>query len=179
MNKKILTSAVLGVAGLALASTIPASAVDPKTADIHVTISESLTLTLSNSNINLALGDGTLKTDAITVSGSTNSAAGYKISVRAKETYTYLKHASTSVTENIPAISGSIAKASFPTNGWGYSADANTFKGITTSDVVLFSTTANGTTNHTFTAGVRTPASTVAGDYSNGVVFSIVANPTN
>ncbi|MCQ2049969.1 MAG: hypothetical protein MJZ22_03075 [Candidatus Saccharibacteria bacterium] len=171
----------LGAAALAGSAFLanPVNAANPDTALVKVTIDETLGITLSSDNLNFELGDDLLKTQDLTVSGTTNNAAGYTISFNANNDYTELKHENTLVEANIPTLSETTTSAAFPTTAWGYSLDSENFNPVKTTSENIFTTSTKGANNHVFTTGIRASANITAGNYSNDLLFTIVANPNN
>ncbi len=177
-NNKFVAS-VLG--GVAIAGTLfpaPVNAAESQTAKIKVTAAETLSIALSANEVDFSMGQSDLMKKNITVTGSTNSQAGYSISFATANDYNSMKHAVSSVTDNIPSITEDKTEATFPTLGWGYSVDAVTFSEIPLTQKNIFSTDIYGTNEHTFTTGVRIAEDIVAGDYENDLLFTIIANIT-
>ena len=75
-----------------------------ETANVKISIPESLTLTLSTDALNFNLEDADLHTDKLTVTAKTNAASGYTISFNANNDYNDLKHSNTLVEDKIASI---------------------------------------------------------------------------
>lgn len=180
MKKSKFLLAILGAATIASSITLPYNTfATSKTAEVKVTIPESISLTLSNNNLNLDLSDTDFHTDSLTVTGTTNSAAGYTISFNTNNDYNDLKHSNTLVADLIPSITEDKTASTFPQTAWGYSAGTETFSQIPLTVQSIFETSVKGQSSHTFTAGAKAAATTAAGEYENELLFTIVANPSS
>lgn len=177
MKKSKILPAILGAAILTPAIVAPYNTFAvSKTTNIKASIPGSLSLTLSTDNISLDLSDGDFHKDSVTVTGSTNDAAGYTISFNANNDYNDLKHSNTKVESLIPSITEDKTEATFPETAWGFSTDETNFKQVPLTAENIFRTAQQGQNSHTFTAGAKASANTIAGDYENELIFTIVAN---
>ena len=149
-----------------------------ETANVKVSIPESLTLSLSTNALNFNLEDTDLHTDKLVVTAKTNAASGYTISFNANNDYNDLKHSNTLVEDLIPSVIEDKTEATFPETAWAYSTDISdyTFKKIPLVAENIFTTTEKGENTHNFTVGVRAN-NLAAGDYENELIFTAVANP--
>lgn len=147
------------------------------TAAIKASIPESLAIELSSNSIEFDLSDQNLHMDFLEVSGSTNSYAGYTISMNVNNEYNDLKHSNPTVEESIPSIAEDKTEANFPETAWGYSVDvANyTFREFPLVAENIFTTSEIGSNVHQFTIGARAK-DVVAGEYANELIFTIIAN---
>lgn len=175
--RKIKLGALLTLFIAAIAST-NASADGENILTVNADVTTKLTLILSQQQMNFTFEDGAFQSSNVTITGSTNSSRGYKISVQANLPYTELKHQKVTILDNIPAIAEPIESSAFPESGWGYSTDATLFKPLTIEPATAFETTINGRIDHTFSTGIKASTTLPAGIYSNELLFSIVANPT-
>ncbi len=176
-NNKFVASILGGVAVAGVLLPTSANAAVTQTANIKASAPETLSIALSANEVDFALGSSTdLMKKNITVTGSTNSPAGYKISFSTANDYNSMNSSIPTVTDRIPSINSDTPEALFPTIGWGYSTDGTMFKEIPLMQNTIFTTSTNGTNNHTFTTGVRIAEDIVAGDYENDLLFTIVAN---
>ena len=128
-----------------------------ETANVKVSIPESLTLTLSADNLTFNLEDADLHTDKLTVTAKTNATAGYTISFNANNDYNDLKHSNILVEDKIESIAEDKTEETFPETAWAYSTDLEdyTFKKIPLAAENIFTTTEKGENAHDFTVGVR------------------------
>ena len=149
-----------------------------ETANVKVSIPESLTLSLSANALNFNLEDTDLHTDKLVVTAKTNAAAGYTISFNANNDYNDLKHSNALVEDKIESITEDKTESTFPETAWAYSTDISdyTFKKIPLTPENIFATTEKGENTHDFTVGVRAN-NLAAGDYENELIFTAVANP--
>lgn len=182
MNKKLpVVAAVAAFTMLTVPTNVFAS--NTKTAQIKASIDETLSIVLSANDISFDLSDMDFHKDTITVTGKTNNAAGYTISFNANNEYNDLKHNNPAVDFKIASIEDDVAETSFPAASWGFSVDdtasAQTFKQIPLESQKIFETSTMGSADHEFTAGIKSSASLVAGDYENELLFTIVANPAS
>ncbi len=145
---------------------------------VNADVTTKISLILSQEQMNFTFEDGAFQSSGVTITGSTNSSRGYKISVQANLPYTELKHQKVTILDNIPAIAEPIESSAFPESGWGYSTDATLFKPLTIEPATAFETAVNGRVDHTFTTGIKASTTLPAGIYTNELLFSIVANPT-
>ena len=174
--KKI--SKFLAISALAL-TTIPTSVfAASETANVKVSIPESLTLSLSANSLTFNLEDANLHTNKLTVTAKTNAAAGYTISFNANNDYNDLKHSNVLVEDKIASIAEDKTEETFPETAWAYSTDLEdyTFKKIPLTPENVFATTSKGENSHDLTIGVRAK-NIAAGDYENELIFTAVANP--
>ena len=154
--------------------------------DVKLSIDPTLSIALSTNNVEFDIDTPNLLTNNMTVTGATNSANGYTISVNANNAYTSLKHEDQGVSENIPTLSEVSSVASFPNVAWGYTNSLNSmsdevsgstnFRPISQSATNVFETSAYGSSSHIFTTGVKVGSTIPAGAYSNDLLFTIVAN---
>ena len=154
--------------------------------DVKLSIDPTLSIALSTNNVEFDIDTPNLLTNNMTVTGATNSANGYTISVNANNAYTGLKHENQSVSDSIPTLSGITAVSSFPNIAWGYTNSLNSmsdevsgstnFRPISQSATNVFETSAYGSSSHIFTTGVKVGSTIPAGAYSNDLLFTIVAN---
>ena len=149
-----------------------------ETANVKVSIPESLTLTLSADNLTFNLEDTDLHTDKLVVTAKTNAVSGYTISFNANNDYNDLKHSNVLVEDKIESITEDKTEATFPETAWAYSTDTEdyTFKKIPLTPENVFATTEKGENTHDFTVGVRAN-NLAAGNYENELIFTAVANP--
>lgn len=145
---------------------------------VNADVTTKISLILSQEQMNFTFEDGAFQSGGVTITGSTNSSRGYKISVQANLPYTELKHQKVTILDNIPAIAEPMQSSAFPESGWGYSTDATLFKPLTIEPATAFETAVNGRVDHTFTTGIKASTTLPAGIYTNELLFSIVANPT-
>ncbi|MCQ2049493.1 MAG: fibrobacter succinogenes major paralogous domain-containing protein [Candidatus Saccharibacteria bacterium] len=174
--KKI--SKILAISALAL-TTIPTNVfAASETANVKVSIPESLTLSLSADNLTFNLEDADLHTDKLVITAKTNAASGYTISFDANNDYNDLKHSNVLVEDKIASIAEDKTEETFPETAWAYSTDLEdyTFKKIPLAAENIFTTTEKGENTHDFTVGVRAN-NLAAGDYENELIFTAVANP--
>lgn len=154
--------------------------------DVKLSIDPTLSIALSTNNVEFDIDTPNLLTNNMTVTGATNSANGYTISVNANNAYTSLKHENQGVSENIPTLSEVSSVASFPNVAWGYTnslssmsdevSSSTNFRPISQSATNVFETSAYGSSSHIFTTGVKVGSTIPAGAYSNDLLFTIVAN---
>lgn len=178
MKKSKFLPAILSITTLASSVALPYNtfADSSDTAEVKITVAETLALTLSSDAINFDLSDENFHSNSMTVTGSTNSPNGYTISFNANNDYNDLKHSNASVTDKIESLTEDKTEANFPATAWGFSTDAETFKQVPLISTSIFETTAKGQNAHTFTAGAKATKTTTAGDYENELIFTIVAN---
>lgn len=145
---------------------------------IDIEVETTLSLSLSQTLVNFNLSSGNFMTRNISVTGMTNSPAGYSISVRPTGETAGLKHNSASVSAVIPALNEPVAVADFPDSGWGYSGEdtVTTYNPFSTEDTSVFVTDENGQATHKFTIGISVGDELPAGVYSNELMFTIVGN---
>ena len=178
MKKSKFLPTILGVAALASSVALPYNTfADSKTAEVKITVAESLSLTLSDNAINFDLSDAAFYSDSLTVTGATNSAGGYTISFSTNNDYNDLRHSNILVEDKIESVTEDKTEANFPATAWGVSTDAETFKQVPIAATNIFSTENKGENDHTLTIGAKAAAGMAAGDYSNELMFTIVANP--
>ena len=178
MKKSKFLPTILGVAALASSVALPYNTfADSKTAEVKITVAESLSLTLSDNAINFDLSDTAFHSGSLTVTGATNSARGYTISFGTNNDYNDLRHSNILVEDKIESVTEDKTEANFPATAWGVSTDAETFKQVPMAATNIFSTENKGENDHTLTVGAKAAAGMVAGDYSNELMFTIVANP--
>ncbi len=175
--QKIKLGALLTLFIAAIVST-NASADGENILTVNADVTTKLSLILSQQQMNFTFEDGAFQSSNVTITGSTNSSRGYKISVQANLPYTELKHQKVTILDNIPAIAEPLESSAFPESGWGYSTDATLFKPLTIEPATAFETAVNGRIDHTFSTGIKASTTLPAGIYSNELLFSIVANPT-
>lgn len=152
---------------------------------ISFDVGETISIVLGSESINFSSTDNELMSRNMTVTGSTNSAAGYTISLNTSNNYTDLKHTNPGVQAAIPTISEDTSAMNFPSNYWGYTEGLSTANSMPTSETIfkpiplnptnIFATAKNGDATHIFTTGIKTDSSLPAGLYSNELVFTIVA----
>ena len=149
-----------------------------ETANVKISIPESLTLSLSTDALNFNLEDANLHTNKLTVTAKTNAASGYTISFNANNDYNDLKHSNTLVEDKIASIAEDKTEETFPETAWAYSTDLEdyTFKKIPLVPENIFATTEKGENSHDLTIGMRAK-NIAAGDYENELIFTAVANP--
>ena len=174
---KKTTFSLLAASSLFLAS-LPNLAFAENQTDIDITINQSLTLTLGKTALELQAGPD-LNTDYMTITGSTNSQAGFAISFNVNNPYNDLKHENAAIRESIPSLTEDKTAAEFPETAWGYTLEAEnqTFKKIPLTSENIFSTEENGQGTYNFGLGVKVAANQTAGSYENELIFTIVANP--
>ena len=173
--KKILPSILAASALLVLASP-KAHAVN--TADIDITINQSLSLILSAESLDLGPDTG-LTTDYMTITGSTNNRTGFSISFNVNNPYNDLKHENATVTDSIPSVTEDATESTFPQTAWAYTLDQQdqTFHQIPLVSESIFTTEENGESTYNFGVGAKVAADQTAGCYENELIFTIVANP--
>ena len=174
---KKTTFSLLAASSLFLAS-LPNLAFAENQTDIDITINQSLTLTLGKTALELQAGPD-LNTDYMTITGSTNSQAGFAISFNVNNPYNDLKHENATIRESIPSLTEDKTAAEFPETAWGYTLETEnqTFKKIPLTSENIFSTEENGQGTYNFGLGVKVAANQAAGRYENELIFTIVANP--
>ncbi|MCQ2049507.1 MAG: fibrobacter succinogenes major paralogous domain-containing protein [Candidatus Saccharibacteria bacterium] len=178
MKKSKFLPTILGVAALASSVALPYNTfADSKTAEVKITVAESLSLTLSDNVINFDLSDAAFHSDSLTVTGATNNAKGYTISFGTNNDHNDLRHSNILVEDKIESVTEDKTEANFPATAWGVSTDAETFKQVPMAAANIFSTNTKGENDHTFTIGAKAAADMAAGDYNNELMFTIVANP--
>lgn len=187
MKKQTKKSLALAALAIPFAMSSSAFAETSGTTTVNIEVDETLSLVLSTDNINFNAIGGELMTNNMTITGSTNSAAGYSISVNTNNDYTELKHSNTNVSASVPTLSSATTMASFPDIAWGYTnslanasdivSNDTTFNPIPAVATKIFQSSANGSSNHIFTTGIKANNSLPAGTYSNDLLFTIVANP--
>ncbi len=192
----VATSAgVVAIVGLVL---VPAAVNAGDTTTINANVQKTVSLSTSGSPVNLAItatGAGSFTSGSDTVTVSTNSPAGYTLSIKA---------ATTTLGNGTDTLAASSATAASPStllkNTWGYRIDDATattgftnspattaetnvasltstkWAGVTASDVTLKSTSGVATNDNTvvwFGTGVDTSKS--GGTYTGSVTFTAAA----
>jgi uncharacterized protein (TIGR02145 family) len=175
MMKKIGQLLILG---LALSFVGADSAWADPSSTIDIEVKTTLSLSLSQTLVNFNLSSGSFMTRNISITGMTNSPAGYSISVRPTGETAGLKHNSASVSAVIPALNEPVAVADFPGSGWGYSGEdtVTTYNPFSTENTNVFVTNENGQATHKFTIGISVGDELPAGVYSNELMFTMVGN---
>ena len=143
----------------------------------------SITINTSTDHLDFQMLPGTYDTESQTITVSTNSEAGYTVTLKTAGSSSSLIHQeNTSLvipTFTLPSGSETIPAASVGF-GYGYSIDngANFYDVPEPSDSprVLFKTSTGGTNTHTLTFGVKTETNTTAGTYDNSFIIQAVAN---
>ncbi|MBR6097330.1 InlB B-repeat-containing protein [Candidatus Saccharibacteria bacterium] len=143
----------------------------------------SLSISVSSDNVDISLFPGQFKTANQTINASTTSIAGYQIKLATLGSSSALVEQSDN-TRIIPTFMLPGGTTSIPVadlgDGYGYSIDGGaTFSPMpepSASPITLFNTTSAGSNEHTLTYGVKIPADTIAGTYSNTFEITVVAN---
>ncbi len=187
MKKQTRKSLALAALAVPFAMSSSALAETSGTTTVNIEVDETLSLVLSTDNINFATAGSGLMTNNMVVTGATNSAAGYAVSVNVNNNYTELKHQSSGVSAYIPTLSSAVTAESFPDIAWGYAnsiasasdevSNDTTFNPISTTSTKIFNTSINGSASHVFTVGAKINNTLPAGTYSNDLLFTITANP--
>ncbi|MCQ2049702.1 MAG: hypothetical protein MJZ22_01665, partial [Candidatus Saccharibacteria bacterium] len=175
---KKTTRSFLAASSLFLASLPNLAFAETGQTDVNITINQSLLLTLSTNELELGSDPG-LNTKYMTVTGATNSPAGFSISFNANNPYNDLKHENATIQESIPSLTEDKTAADFPETAWGYTLETEnqTFKKIPIVAENIFSTDENGQAVYDFGLGAKVAADQAAGQYENELLFTIVANP--
>ena len=181
--KKIFKRIVIGsCAMMAISLGAIAQKTGAETNNVNLSYSVNPSMTLSLSGSATATLDPKSKVEGTTSEGATpfytrativtNSVSGYTLTVKDKDSVTSLKHSS-STSDAIPAITGTAITSGTP--GWGYKKSGDTnWKGITTSAVAVASSDnySSGAQVVDVVYGVATGENTVAGSYSDTIVYT-------
>ncbi len=132
---------------------LPVYAETSGSASVNYSINESLSIILGAGAINFSMVNSDLMTNNMTVTGFTNSPAGYTISFNVND-HTELKHTNTNVNAGVSTLSEATTAASFPLNKWGYTVNLatasseitneTTFNPVTTDPTNIFLTSIHG-----------------------------------
>lgn len=172
---KFISLSMAIVIGLAFATTVSAQPYGIGIYDSILPYGDETSLSISaNGNILIPItptvGNNLGKSTNVVTITSTDI-IGYKLYIRSLAN-TYLENGSS----QIPA-SANITPLALTTNTWGYNIDnSDSFLGITNSDVLIkassYPTPSGENTNVTF--GVNVDLSKASGNYSAGVVYTVV-----
>lgn len=128
-------------------------------------------------------GDGTFASTPTNLTVSTNNQEGYSLYLKTIDATNNMT--SPDKTQVIQAVAGTPTPSGFTNNTWGYAltkgeaTSATQYAAVPTNDTKIYNepkTTTGDTYNLTFGAKVNTELP--AGQYSNSVMVSVVANPT-
>lgn len=159
---------------------------EDESADVTVKVDEVMIITLSDDEVETVIENRALNIMEFTMFTETNNPTGAKVGVSVNTDYTELRNTDASFSENIPTIPNPITDAAdFPATGWGFSTDGmmlgfdgtyNRFrplgKAVDNFYYIMQPLSGEGTVAF----GVRAD-NLPAGDYTNEVVFTMVANP--
>ena len=142
-----------------------------------------LGITISSNSVNLNLVADEFGTGSQTINAFTNNSTGYKIRLittgGSSALVDELDDSKIIPTFTLPSGSNSIPVNSI-SGGYGYSVDNGAnylpIPGPIDTPAVLFQTSTQGSNDHTLTFGVKVPASTEPGSYSNTFDIVILAN---
>lgn len=159
----------------------PASA-ESSSAIIRTIIGVKLSLTVSAPQINFnfnATNQNNFLTNALDLTVSTNSHSGYTLTmVNQDEQNALISSDHSNVVASISV--NNVKSTDFPANSWGYSLDQTNFHPIPSLTAInlasIFTPTNNNVTRLTF--GAKVDETMLGGSYSDTLVFSAVANPS-
>ena len=179
MNKKALVPA-LGITMLAGIISTPSVFAENKTTGVSLDVEEKMTLTLDKHALDFTAMDSSLQIDNLRLSVLTNAANGYTVSFSANNDYNDLKHSNAAITEKIPSVTEQKTADTFTETAWAYSLDTenHTFNQIPIVPQNIFTAKTKGQNAYDFSIGVRVKDALAAGDYSNELIFTAIANPT-
>ena len=143
----------------------------------------NLSISLSSNSVQLSLAVNQFGTESQTITASTSNSIGYKIGLITIGDSSALVHeqdnTKTIPTFTLPSGSSSIPVGSI-SDGYGYSVDGGAnylpVPEPLEAPAVLFQTSTSGSNSHTLTFGVKVPALTQPGSYSNTFEIAITAN---
>ncbi len=130
---------------------------------------------------------GTFNSKSATVTVSTNNTSGYKIFMNTLDDTPNLKNVNTTTDKVIASVATNVTSQTMPINTWGYNLSAGS---VVPSDTMTFSkipavstqiekidSTTGASDTFTLSFGAKIDTTLPAGQYSNQVVLSAVANP--
>ena len=153
---------------------------DPTSSDFVVEILPSISVTVTDviieSEDDLAVGEST-----VTIRSNNQTGFTATVSTNLDNTETGATSLNHAVTEDsIPTLTSDVAKASFPTNFWGFSLDNATYYGMPAKNgaPLLIAQTENPSGNgaRTLYFGVKVGHDKAAGVYRNAMLVSVVTN---
>lgn len=165
------------------AETLPAVA---STTNAQVAVQSTLSVTLSPA-VNMTVTpspDGSFTSGTANLKVSTNNSTGYSVYVSTSDESTAMR--SIGLTSEIKALAAPTVADNFVNNSWGYQfakGDASDltapFRGITQNLYKAESAAANTALDeYSLSFGAKVDNTIAAGNYSNEVLVSVVANPT-
>ncbi len=150
------------------------------TVSVLPTISVALQNRVAINVIPKASGSFAASTAKLTV--ATNSRNGYSLYMSTGNNTQDLQNSDTTITETIKSMAASATEDSFVRNTWGYSLDKGndkTYHPLPTTDsgAIDQTNTSSAQNEYDLTFGVSVDTNLPAGQYSNSVIVSAVANP--
>lgn len=152
-------------------------------AGIDLTVASTVSVALQNL-INLEVtpktsGAFTESTAKLTV--ATNNPSGYAVYMQAGSTTNgkaSLVSSDLSNTAMISPISGTVESSSFSANTWGYSLDGTHYQAVpATTGIIKETSSTTFSDTYDLSFGVNVDTNLPAGQYTNSVIVSAVANP--
>lgn len=155
---------------------IPARAED---SDITAIVETTLGVTTSALDVTLNLVANTHEFDNkdLNVYVTTNSPAGYKLSMTATNTSLVETHDNTKTIQTLPVLAGGYTESTFVVNKWGYKVGSGNWMALEPNVVIKNTNTManNDTTTVNFASKINYTQS--PGEYSTELTFAVVANP--
>lgn len=152
--------------------------------DFYFSFNPTLGLTLSGTELvieNLMPGNSATS-NSLTITASSNNAAGYKIlaTVGDGNTYRNTNLVNDSATFTSLALNANTAIASMANGTWGFSKNgADAYSGlpyVTDAPAVLYNADASGGSAITFAIGAKAGPAQAAGEYNNVINFALIGN---
>ncbi len=164
------------------ASTADAFTNTTRTAEVRAALHAAATVSVAlDSTVNLDVtptSTGTFTSSFTTLKIATNNPEGYTAYINTSDSTTNLQSTDSHITTVVPTLSTSTAPAGFTNNTWGYAFNDNNYHGISTTATELISTDSmTQADTHTLSFGAKVDTALPAGEYSNSVLISVVANP--
>ncbi len=145
----------------------------------QVDVKESLSVSVTTPSSYKSGSVGSLLTEQITVSVTSNNSAGFVAGIRASNADATLVGDNGGTLSN---LSSSTAAASFPTGSWGYSLNTSTYNPLPAyngTPEVLFSNETAGTTSAPVNFAAKAGYGNNAGTYTGTVNISVVSGRTS